>query len=106
MKKMMAAAASLLLIAGQAAAATSDISATTATAATPASKARAINHCDAGRKTHAVSGRVANRCEPGGGGGPFGFGGVPGPWILGGLVVAGAIGFGVAEDSSNKPTSP
>ena len=98
MKKMMAAAASLLLIAGQAAAATSDITATATTAATPASKARAINHCDAGRKTHAVSNRLANRCDY--------FGGVPAPFLLGAVVVAGAIVFGVAEDSSNKSTSP
>jgi hypothetical protein len=103
MKKVMAAAASLLLIAGQAAAATSDIAATTTTAATPASKARAINHCDAGRKTHAVSGRVTNRCELGSS--TF-FGGVPGPFVLGALVIGGSIVFGVAEDSSNKPTSP
>jgi hypothetical protein len=103
MKKMMAVAASLLLIAGQAAAATSDIAASNSTAATPASKARAINHCGAGRKTHAVSGRVANRCELGSG--AF-FGGVPGPFVLGALVIGGSIVYGVAEDSSNKPTSP
>ena len=106
MKKMMAAAASLLLIAGQAAAATSDITATATTAATPASKARAINHCGAGLKAHAVGdqvrGRVANRCELG----TLGLGGVPGPFVLGALVIGGSIVFGVAEDSSNKSTSP